>query len=459
MNSKALETVDRSETSSIHSPRPRPIITMVVWGLVAFGILFSLYRAVDGYQVPGPFDQHNVGFCDFHNGVYFPTLAWLRGENPYSQQYADSYPVMRQVPLFSPLVFLVHLPLALLPLTIAEGVNFALIVAMAIGCAMVLYRGWTAAGGNLALSRSLGVGLLTLAIVFSRAGHTTLISGYFSLELALATLVVFMAADRQSWIASLALAYTSIKPTYAIPLGIVLLAMGRFGVVVRGTTAAILLGVATLGWTVIHADAGPGIGAKIVSTLEQIGGTQDVHRSQNWEKPAVSWTRIDLFGVIAKWMRAEPGDLAHLAFMLVFLIPICPVLWKARVAAQSTGDAGLLGMTTGLAIVAMTVGLYRHAYDAVPLLAPLLGAAVGAWNWRRVSLKIRVLLIVLLGLPLANYASTNLVLGRVPLPPRIVDVVTSLNGVALTAATVILVGLVWNCAIERAAGDKQRNLA
>lgn len=423
---------------------------LTTWCIAAILVGAAGYRTVKQYQPPGPFDESRLGFCDFHNGTYYPTLAWIRGENPYSQSYADAYPVMRQIPLFSPLLFLTHAPLAILPLHIAEATYFALMMVCIFGCAWILCR---ALRNSVVPAELLAntrfrwwiIGWLTLIIVGSRASQTTLLSGYFSLELALITLLIFYCSSKSSWVASLALAYSSIKPTFAIPLGIILLAMGRFNVVVRGTTIAVLAVVIGVFWMAIHVDnqgtdadanAANRTAGKMMSIVDVMLNSQEVHRDQNWSKPAVSWTRIDFLALVAKWTRSEPDDLTHLGVMMIMLLPVCYLLWQVRCTADSQH---LIGFATGLAILSVSVSLYKNAYDTIPLLAPALGSVLACSDvWKSVRTYTRRMLGILLVIPLLNYGSTRMFLSRMPESPFLVDVLTSINAVALTAAWLVM---------------------
>lgn len=424
-------------------------------------LVLTARRIVNNYQLPGPFDQHHLGFCDFHNGVYFPSLAWLHGDNPYSSQYAQSYPVMRQVPLFSPLVFASHAPLALLPLHVAEAIYFCIMVALLWGYARLIANDLDRAKlilrfGNWVFPTT---ALLMWIAVMSRPGHATLYSGYFTIELVLATLLTFAHSLRSPYWAGLALAYTSIKPTYAIPLGLILLAMQRFKTVVVGTLLAVLLGLAPLVLTIVAEPQGSWMeeSHNVVQSMLQ---SQDFHRDQNWEKPEVSWTRLDLLGLVAKWTRSQPNDWTHLLVMVAIWLPIAPVLWRGSNSSADTWDAKqLTGLVTSLAIVTSLVCLYKHAYDGLLLLAPIAGILWQSGDWPKVAWGYRLSLIGLLGLPLVNYLSTHVVLFH----PRwqglfenawATDIVTSLNAASLFAAMLLLAWIIW-----RMPGDKSVGIA
>ena len=73
-------------------------------------IAITAARIVAKHQTPGPFNPAAQGYCDFHNGVYFPSLAFINGFSPYSQEFAQSYPVERSMPFYSPFVLALHSP-------------------------------------------------------------------------------------------------------------------------------------------------------------------------------------------------------------------------------------------------------------------------------------------------------------------------------------------------------------
>lgn len=389
--------------------------------------------------------------CDYHNGAYFPTLAWLKGENPYSQAYADSYPVMRQIPLFSPLLFLTHAPLAILPLHISEVLYFAIMLGCIFGCAWLFYRALVESdlpGESQKNTRYRWwiLGLFSFLILCSRASQTTLLSGYFTLELSLATLLIFYFSDKSPWVASFALAYSSIKPTFAIPLGLMLLALGRFNIAFRGTLLAILAAGVGIFWMAIHvehdgASASANLSENIHSVVDVMLNSQEVHRDQNWSKPAVSWTRIDALALFAKWSRTEPDDLIHLAIMMIMLVPVCYLLWQAR----RTDDAHrLTGFVTGFAILSTIVSLYKNAYDAIPLLAPVLGSVLSSTDiWKSLRSGTKWILGLLLVIPLLNYTSTRMFLSRIPQNQTLLDVLTSVNAFAVLVAWIVMLFCLW----------------
>lgn len=428
---------------------PSAVRICAIWLIAVSLITAAAVRTTSQYQTPGPFDENRLGFCDFHNGVYFPSKAWLNGDSPYSQRYADSYPVMRQIPLYSPLLFMVHAPIATLPLHLAEGAYFALMVACIIGSAWFMVAGLNQVPTTPRVSEAAAtskrrqlflLGVFSTCLLFTRAAQTTLLSGYFTLELTLATLAIFYFDNKRSWIASIALAYSSIKPTFAIPLGILLLSMGRFQVVIRGTAIAIVLGTLGVLWLAANVPTQAGIESSFTDNvgvvIDGMLNSQEVHRNQNWSRPSISWTRIDLLSLIAKWARIDPDDNTHLIVMLIILAPVSWLLWRNK---DSESSKGLLGLSSSVAIISLSVSMYKHVYDSIPFLAVALGSLFANANgWNIVPRNRRYLIAALTLIPLYNYSSTRMVLSRLPDSQLLYDLLTSVNAVVTIGVWLIL---------------------
>ena len=202
--------------------------------LFCIGIGLTAMRTIRQYQTPGPFDPSAQGMCDFHNGIYFPTQALLAGISPYGQQYADEYPVARQIPFFSPGILVLHAPLTFLPLRVAEVIYFLF------SAAIILAIAWLCASSAGVAGRWHWILAIATGIIFSRGGHITLFNGYFTLELVLATFVAIRYAKQRPTLAALALMVVSAKPTYILPLGFLLLARRNLRALIIGAILSLL---------------------------------------------------------------------------------------------------------------------------------------------------------------------------------------------------------------------------
>src|SRR4051812_5431246 len=69
-----------------------------------------------------PHDPAHTSGADFRDVMYYPTQAVLAGTNPYDSSedtpnsYSNRFLVGNNFPLYSPLIFVPALPLAMLPL-------------------------------------------------------------------------------------------------------------------------------------------------------------------------------------------------------------------------------------------------------------------------------------------------------------------------------------------------------
>ncbi|TWT98734.1 glycosyltransferase family 87 protein [Neorhodopirellula pilleata] len=420
----------------------------LVWiGALALmlGLSVTVYRIVTDYQTPGPFTPDRQGLCDFHNGIYYPARATMAGESPYSEAYAAKNPVARQIPFFSPVILWLHAPFAILPLRVAEVLHTVWQIAVLIGIAIVSCRaaGW---------GRRFDVVLLvSAAIVWTRAGHVTLFNGYFTFELVLATFLALRWADQKPWAAGWMLVIVSAKPTYILPLGFLMLARGNGRAIVIGAVFSVIAAAASLGWIAYHegnGDLSTGFGL----LADQVVQTQEVHRAMEDESPVHSWTRLDLFAIIAKWAGRDPGDLPHLFVMFAVLVMPMWVLWCRR---QRSIDDGITGLTGGLVMTTMLVSLYHQSYDALLVVPPILGLIGGLAAGDKLKDQptlgrpIRIALIVLMGWPLVNYLSTRMFLLRWDLSETTTKILASLNGISLAFALVVLTYVAYRETIRR----------
>jgi hypothetical protein len=421
----------------------RPLWVVVALSFLIAGVAATAARTVRQYQTPGPFDPSRQGMCDFHNGIYFPTRALLAGLSPYGAEYAETNPVARQIPFFLPSILALHAPLVLLPMHVGEVLFFILSVGVLLGIAWLLC---SAEGPPQRFDVVLGI---TAVLVFSRAGHITLYDGYFTFELVLATFLAIHWGERRPWLAALALAVASAKPTYILPLGFLMLVRGNVKAIVIGAVISILAAAIPLLWLAWNEGEGD-VGKGIAVLAGQIAQTQEVHRAQEDESPLHSWTRIDLLAVLAKWTGEDPKELTHLLVMAVILAPAMWVLDRRRRWAI---DDGLTGLTGGIIVTAMLVSLYHQSYDALLLAAPLAGMGIGHQaGWQRTPVALRVGLGLAMLVPLYNYFSTRMILGWLAPDPLVVRILTSVNGVLLAIALVVLLRLgMWRTQPSRPA--------
>ena len=164
---------DARRESAVVLPTPKwlPVVVLVLFCLVTAATGFRIVN--DFYSsTPGVFNREDLGYFDFQNAVYYPTEAFAEGLNPFSEAYPEKYPVERGLPLFSPLNFLLHLPFSFLPLKLSAAVYFVYSLGLVMAVSLMTLRSC-----KVKFHWSHVVGLGTL-IMMTRAGHTTMFSGY-----------------------------------------------------------------------------------------------------------------------------------------------------------------------------------------------------------------------------------------------------------------------------------------
>ncbi|TWU58819.1 hypothetical protein Poly51_15990 [Rubripirellula tenax] len=405
---------------------------IIAFFIFALGVFLTAARTVKQYQTPGPFDPSRQGMCDFHNGIYFPTRAVLDGISPYGADYAAANPVARQIPFFLPSILVLHTPWVVMPLHVAEVTYFLFSLFMIIAIGAVVSA---SIGRPIRADLTLAV---AAALVFSRGGHITLFDGYFTFELVLATYLAIHWGDRRPWRAAVMLAVVASKPTYILPLGFIMLARGNVKAIIIGAVLSIVAAGIPFAWIAYHEGEGD-IGRGIEILRNDFTESQEIHRAQDDESPVFSWTRVDALAVVAKWAGKDPKEAAHLVAMFVFLIPSMLLLHQRRRAGL---DDGLVGVTGALILLTSLVSLYHQSYDTMLMVGPLAAVLMKTpSSWASISGFWRLALVGLWSVPLFNYVSTRMIMGRIDVGPMGVRVLTSINGVCLAAGLVILVAI------------------
>ncbi len=383
-------------------------------------------RVVRNYQDPGKFQDAHQGYCDFHNGVYYPSQALGEGVSPYGQKYALNYPVERSIPAFAPAVLMLHWPLTLVDLRTAEVLYYGLMVLMLL---LISWMSLRAAAWSRAWWLVAGVAGVLGA---SRAGYGTLFTGYFTFELVIGTLLAVFAGHR-TFSGGIGFALASIKPTSGIPLAIMMLARGQWRAVANGSAIIVVASLMAIGWLLMNDGSN--------SFIEQFQAAQQEHRTDPNELPVNTWTRVDILAVVAKWTDWRPDDFQHLLGMLPLIALPFLAVWLAegrkRLSDRSPEQAG---PTSAVVLLAVLSTLYHHHYDLVILVPIVLAAWGGTCGWNRFPVS-RWFVGFLCLLPIINYATSNFVLGKLSLPIFWVQIFTSINGVMLGLALATTTGM------------------
>ncbi|MDX2168972.1 MAG: glycosyltransferase family 87 protein [Deltaproteobacteria bacterium] len=392
----------------------------------ACGLLAS--RAWTLVNVPGAPDDHHWVLQDFRDAIYYPVVALVHGDNPYDVvRYRAAYPVAQEFPVYSPLTLLLHLPFGMLPYQAAEALYFALTIGLTIGLAIVSLR----LAGRAA--RPDAVLWLAALLLLSRPGHSNLLLGQSTLLAVFATLAAWhWRRARPGW-AMLGMAVATYKPTFGLPLAVLLCAAGAPRVaLVGGGIGAALGGLMAIG--PIAAAGG------VLPFLDALVNNTSATQASRQVAPLSSWLRIDAWALLARATGGAAGGLAELACSGLLLGAAALALHRQRDA----DDAASRVLGGGLLAFSVLLAVYHQTYDLL-LLAPTatalgLGVPRALWAARPLARRLGAACAVL---PFANYAATHTALDRFGVGGAWWQLVVSLNGLALLVGWTLFVALVW----------------
>lgn len=214
-------------------PAAQPFTVRLVVAIL-FGVAISLsaWRVQSVLHVPPASPEEHQGLTDFHNSVYFPAIGFREGFNPYSREYVEHYPTYR-LPPYSPAMFWLLYPFSLLPVPAADVAYFAF------SCGLVVaFAASALAVCRVPLTLANVLGLSTL-ILFSRPGHINVLLGQVTLIVVLGAIWALDLAKHRPALGGIALAVTTLKPTFGVPIMCLMLCRGNFRTVAVG---------AVIGW-------------------------------------------------------------------------------------------------------------------------------------------------------------------------------------------------------------------
>jgi hypothetical protein len=392
---------------------------------VMLGVALTGIRTYKKYSDPtGPFDLSNSGMSDFHNGAYLPSLAFRNRVNPYSLDVREKYNLARSAPPYSPVVFMLHAPLTYFTVKQADVLFFAINVLLIGGIAYA-----SISMSNAEFRWAPWLWLFGL-FVFSRPGHITLFTGYFTAELVIGTLVALHFAKSRPFLAGVGMLLASGKPTYILPLTILMFCRRDYKAVAIGLALCVVFAGLGVGW--LASDS------SFANVLKGVQEGQAAFDDDPNEDPVNTWTRLDTVGVVSKIMAWKPDNKTYLVAMLLLLIIPGIAVWRISPSESNTGGTGLSAMIVSLAIL---IAIYHHSYDCLLVTVVWVGVTFfGKTACPKLGPFERYAISGLLAIPAVNYFSTwrfRDVMG-VDNQSFVWNAITSLNGICLLLALLIL---------------------
>jgi len=404
---------------------PKQWFVILGFAILFFAIAFPVFRIQQNYAIPSNvFSFTDAGLSDFHTGAYYSSLAFREGVNPYVAEVCDKYPMTRCSPPYSPVIFMLYAPLTYLPLHVADIAN-VIINTLMIG--LIAYFSLMMSGARVHWSYWIWIfGMILL----SRPGHMTIYTGYFTAQLVIGTLMAVHFANTRPMLAGIGMMLASGKPTYILPLTILMFCRRNFKAAGYGILFCTIAGVIGLGWLASHSSIG--------EVIEGVREGQNAHIEDKTEIPKNTWTRIDTVGVVAKIAKQKPGSLFHLGTMLGLLIVPGIAIWKISKVESNRGANGISGM---ILMLAMLITIYHHSYDCLLMAVAWVGVT---FFGKRICPELKSIelyaLSFLLGLPALSYFASMRFRDFMGIDNQstVWNIVTSINGTCLLVALLIL---------------------
>lgn len=397
---------------------------MIVGFLLATAIPTG--RVLRDLNVPGQPHLPRYGLVDFRDAFYYPAVALSAGHNPYDEAtYLRTYPVGDSFPLYSPVSLVLHLPFALLPLRQAGWLHYFLNVAFGVLVAVFSLR---LVGLERRASRVFGIAAL---LVLSRPGHMNLFLGQCTAYVVLGVLVALCYARSCPRVAGLGLAVSYLKPTYGVPLALLMLCRQDTRAVVWGTTFGIMVSAAVLPFLTTAAGGVGPLLASLRQNYQAFGGKPSAHGIY----------RIDAVWLCHHLLGVAPGGRLDVVITLVMLgLAGLAVRRLGRGADRASGT-----LSASLICVTVLSCTYHQAYDALILTFPLVALVVdGRELPLRLGVPSRRILIGLMTIPAVNYLASMWGMGLLAGHNAWWQFVITLNSAAVLTAFTVYLGAAWH---------------
>ncbi len=418
-----LSTPQQSNLVALGDRFKKPL-TVLGLLLVLLGLGFALGRAYNDYSgQKTEFDWSARGLSDLHS-CYIYSKTFRHGLSPYEVQQQEDLHVARPSAAFSPVIFYLLWPLSYLSMGGADVVFCVLNAAM-----LGLLGYWVFRFSDEPVSLH-GWLIVFAFILFSRSGHITLYTGYFTAILIIGTLLAYQYADRKPWLSGVGVLLASAKPTFIIPLLILLIYRKNYRAAMWGATLSIAVALAGIAWLAVDSSY-----SEVISTVMT---GQEAFQKDATEFPVNTWTRVDIVGMFAKVMNWIPDNRVYLAAMLVLLIPPGIII---RRAVEHEQNRGAMGLTALISMLALLVTLYHHSYDCLLVVPGALSLLLfGHRTIAEIPKQTRWCVTVLLLVPPVNYFSTLSFRETLELDQYSFawQSITMINGICLTITLLIL---------------------
>jgi len=417
-----------------------PLLFLIVVGAL-------VVRAETFHSQPGAINNlrldYEQGYRGFHNDIYYPTRALVSGVNPYSEMYEEYHPDGVDGPMVAPSALLLHLYVGFLNVQTAE------IVYLCVNIALLIFIGWFCVRDSTYPFAFGAIFLVASAILICRPGMLNHHILHMTLLITVGVLLALEFADKSPALSGFGLLLAFCKPTFAIPLAIMML--------FRRNLSAFAIGVLFC--------VGANLGV-LWHIGNQVGGVQQAYRQSEaylgprlFEEGPVDiemvWGKLDLYSVVTRWADVSSVD------NLMFYIPLGVLVFGLLIVLFERNPNHRTGINsrTGLfALLIMLSCVYHQPLDAMVLTIPLAALLLGHQKMETgINVVSRTLVMFLLMIPMFNFLATGFAMsyfkiedGMSPPETETNDLMTELafawpwkltvtiNGIAIALAAIIV---------------------
>ena len=363
------------------------LLCVIVFLVIVFA---SCIRVSRHMNVSGVVDSQQWALIDFRDAVYFPTVSFLNGDNPYNQHtFVARYPVRVGFSPYTPLFLLVHAPFGLLPYYPSQLLYFALTIALTLVLAWLSL--WMC-GRRPTLAPVTGIAALILA---SRPGHWNLMLGQTTLQFVLLVYVALYTSWRLPWLSGLAFVGPTMKATFCLPLTVVMMAQRQYKAVMMGALVAVLATLIPVA-VLVHS---AGDFASLATTY--FDSIRDFE-SDPTANAVVSPARMDAVALVGRLSGRSPGPVSSLVLFALALSLAGGTIRRVRKRGRGR-EADLFCIS--VACITILVATYQLTYSALLLALPLTALVLDCWVPPEfvAGSVVRRALIILLAVPFANH--------------------------------------------------------
>lgn len=392
-------------------------------------MLVVAIRLASQLNVPGRPDLPYYGMQDFRDAIYYPATAFSEQVNPYDPaSLMRRYPVAHAYPFYAPYALLLHWPYTLLSLRAAEIVHLSVNLVL-----MLVLVSTTMRLCALACSTATIVAV-TAAAIIGHPGSMNLITGQCTVYVVLGASLALHWAPTRPHLAALAFVLAAVKPSFGLPLALLMLARRNWRAALEGGVLAGLASVVTGAWIVRMAGGLEPFRQSLRDSFAWFSRSPDV-------QPTTSVYALDAPSTIARLFQTHMPTTEVLLSVALLAVAMVGV---ARVSRRGGNDSAIV--SAGLSCIAVLVCVHHQTYDALILLWPLTAIAGGRWRLAPgpFGARLAATALVLGAVPALNYLASYSLIVRWQVHGAAWVAVTSVNGLAMLGLFAIAMVSVWH---------------